>query len=89
MNDMDSGLIEGEDFIILSPEKNSTNVLPWQTRIVNSTGRTIRVDFRHNNLMTKVLIISLEEALNETSATEILTPDEVQTIKKRKGKKLK
>ena len=59
--------IEGEDFIILTPEKNVTTILPWTLRLVCNLKHPVRIDFRHTNLMTKVLYIS-EEA--EESASE-------------------
>jgi hypothetical protein len=64
------GGIEGEDYIVLTPEKNSITILPWNTRLVNNTGRTIHIDFRHTNLMTKVFYISDEEVASGES-TEV------------------
>ena len=51
-------VIEGEDYIILTPKRNATTVLPWNTRIVSRLDYDIHIDFRHTNLMTKLLIIS-------------------------------
>jgi len=63
--------IEGEDFVIITPEKNTTNVLPWNLRLTNRSKHTIRIDFRHSNLMVKWLIIGdIEEASDEGAFKE-------------------
>ena len=74
--------IEGEDFIILTPEKNATTILPWNLRVVSNQKYPIRVDFRHTNLMTKVLVISDEEE----SASERVQKEE--KITERIGKEI-
>ena len=63
--------IEGEDFIILTPEKNVTTILPWNLRLLNQTKHAIRIDFRHSNLMVRTLIISnAKEAIAESAVQE-------------------
>jgi hypothetical protein len=59
--------IEGEDYIVLTPEKNASTILPWNTRVINDTGRPLHIDFRHTNLMTKVLYISDEKEASDES----------------------
>jgi hypothetical protein len=53
--------IEGEDYIVLTPEKNASTIIPWSTRVINTTGRPLHIDLRHTNLLTKVLYISNAE----------------------------
>ena len=77
-----SGLIEGEDFIILTPEINATTILPWDLRVINNTNHHIRLDFRHTNLMTKVLYISEDKEKKGESVQK------EEIIKKRIGKEL-
>jgi hypothetical protein len=60
--------VEGEDYIVLTPERNSTTIFPWGLRMINNTGRSIHIDFRHTNLMTKVLYISDEKEASAESA---------------------
>ena len=74
--------IEGEDFIVLTPEKNVSTILPWDLRIINTTNHPIRLDFRHTNLMTKVLYISEDKEKKGESVQK------EEIIKKRIGKEL-
>ena len=83
MAEADYKPIEGEDFIILTPEKNATTILPWNLRLISNLKYPVRIDFRHTNLMTKVLYIS-EEA--EESASEQAKKEE--KIAERIGKEI-
>ena len=80
--DVNSEGIEGEDFVVLTPEKNVSTILLWDLRLVNNTKHSIRIDFRHSNLMMKMLIISDKEETNGKSALE------EQKIAQRIGKEI-
>ena len=80
--DANSEGIEGEDFVVLTPEKNVSTILLWDLRLVNNTKHPIRIDFRHSNLMMKMLIISDKEETNGKSALE------EQKIAQRIGKEI-
>ena len=60
--------IEGEDFVILTPEKNATPVLPGDIRLVNNTNHSVRIDFRHSNLMVRWFFISDVEETSDKNA---------------------
>ncbi len=57
----------GEDYIVLTPEKNMITITPWSLRLINTTERSFHIAFSHTNLMTKVLVISnTDEKDNES-----------------------
>jgi len=79
-------VIEGEDYIILTPKRNIINILPWNIRIVSRLDHDIHIDFRHTNLMTKLLIIS--DTTQEEEEKIDMDVQEEEKIQARIGKEI-
>jgi hypothetical protein len=80
--------VEGEDYIVLTPEKNASTIIPWSTRVINDTGRPLHIAFRHTNLMTKVLYISDAEEKRAKSEEVKETSSWKEKIRNKIGKEI-